>query len=209
MGYRIGIAPFAAYETKMYPLDLMKEVVRALCAHVENGGNFSRQGQIQVFLFGGGKREKEILDRLVQEVKEVQEVQEAQGVQGVQGVQKVQMANSQQPTANSQIENMCGRFGGLKEELEFMKTLDVMLCMDSGNLHMATLMGVKTVSVWGATHPKMGFAPEETVVVQDETLECRPCSVYGNKPCKYGDMRCMRGISPKAIVQKVLEVLEV
>jgi ADP-heptose:LPS heptosyltransferase len=46
----IGIAPFATYETKMYPLSLMKEVIQLLL-----------QDEVKVFLFGGGKNEVEQL----------------------------------------------------------------------------------------------------------------------------------------------------
>lgn len=46
----IGIAPFATYETKMYPLSLMKEVIQLLL-----------QDEVKIFLFGGGKNEVEQL----------------------------------------------------------------------------------------------------------------------------------------------------
>lgn len=46
----IGIAPFAAFEGKMYPLDLMKEVVKQLNSHGK------------LLFFGGGKKEVELLD---------------------------------------------------------------------------------------------------------------------------------------------------
>lgn len=49
----IGIAPFAAYKSKEYPLDLMKEVLKKL----DDKGNF------QVFLFGSAQ-EKDALDIL-------------------------------------------------------------------------------------------------------------------------------------------------
>ncbi|MEZ4968384.1 MAG: glycosyltransferase family 9 protein [Flavobacteriaceae bacterium] len=49
----IGIAPFAAFEGKMYPLDLMEKVVHAL--NETNG--------YRILLFGGGEREKDLLDK--------------------------------------------------------------------------------------------------------------------------------------------------
>ena len=153
----VGIAPFAAYETKMYPLDMMKKVVEGL-----------RAKGMKVFLFGGGAKEKAILQEW-----------ECDGVT-----------------------SMCGRLSGLKEELEFMSGLDLMIAMDSGNLHLASMMGVKTLSVWGATHPKAGFVPEESVVMEKD-CPCRPCSIYGNKPCRYGDLHCLRMIEPEEIVDLV------
>ena len=74
--------------------------------------------------------------------------------------------------------------------------------MDSSNMHMAALMGTRTISVWGATHPKAGFTawnqPDESII--QIPMDCRPCSIYGSKPCKKGNYPCMREITPEMIV---------
>ena len=91
-----------------------------------------------------------------------------------------------------------------------MSHLDVMLSMDSSNMHLASLTGTPVVSVWGATHPYagfMGWGQTEEYAVQIP-LDCRPCSVYGQKPCLRGDYACMRNIAPEAIVEKVEKVLK-
>ncbi|SMG43547.1 glycosyltransferase family 9 protein [Arenibacter troitsensis] len=49
----IGIAPFAAFNGKMYPLDLMEKVVHSL----------NKTSGFKILLFGGGEREKTILDK--------------------------------------------------------------------------------------------------------------------------------------------------
>ncbi len=50
----IGIAPFAAHNSKMYPLTLMAEVLREL----------DRSDKYRIFLFGGGKKEIAQLKKL-------------------------------------------------------------------------------------------------------------------------------------------------
>ena len=45
----------------------------------------------------------------------------------------------------------------LKKELILMSHLDVMISMDSANMHLASLTGIPVVSIWGATHPYAGF----------------------------------------------------
>lgn len=50
----LGIAPFAAYQSKMYPLSLMAEVIREL----------DKTDKYRIFLFGGGKKEIEQLKKL-------------------------------------------------------------------------------------------------------------------------------------------------
>jgi len=45
------------------------------------------------------------------------------------------------------------------QELVVISNLDVMLSMDSGNAHIAAMLDVKVITLWGATHPFAGFAP--------------------------------------------------
>ena len=93
----------------------------------------------------------------------------------------------------------------LREELEVIRGLRVMVTMDSANMHLASLVGTRVVSIWGATHSHLGFlgfGQKETDCVQRD-LPCRPCSTYGKKACRYGDYRCM-DIAPEEIVKKVI-----
>ena len=95
---------------------------------------------------------------------------------------------------------------GLKGELALMGQLDVMLSMDSANMHLASLVGTRVVSIWGGTHPYAGFLgwnqnPSDCVQLD---LPCRPCSVYGNKPCFRGDYACLNGITPGQIIEKLV-----
>ncbi len=99
---------------------------------------------------------------------------------------------------------------GLAADLDLMSQLDVMFSMDSANMHLASLVAVPVVSVWGATHPYAGFLgwnqkPENCVQLD---IPCRPCSVFGNKPCLRGDYACMQQIEPQQIVDKILEIIE-
>lgn len=97
----------------------------------------------------------------------------------------------------------------LEEELILMSHLDVMLSMDSANMHLASLTATPVVSIWGATHPFAGFMgwnqSADNAVQAD--IACRPCSIFGNKPCYRGDMACMKNISPEMIFNKVEQVL--
>lgn len=97
----------------------------------------------------------------------------------------------------------------LQEEMAVMKLMNLMLTMDSANMHLASLCGVKVVSIWGATHPYMGFYgygqdPEDAIVAN---LDCQPCSAYGNKPCRFRDYRCLTLITPETVCEKILNIL--
>lgn len=160
----IGIAPFAHYNSKTYPLDLMRNVVEQL----------AQDSTIKVLLLGGGKREKEKLNAMT--------------------------------LALTNVYNLAGiiSFG---KELQLISNLDVMVSMDSGNAHLAAMYGVKTITLWGATHPYAGFAPfnqpfENCLVSDREKYPLLPTSVYGNKKVEgYEDV--MRTITPKSIVSLI------
>jgi ADP-heptose:LPS heptosyltransferase len=93
-------------------------------------------------------------------------------------------------------------------ELDLMKNLDVMISMDSANMHMASFAGVKTVTIWGATHPYAGFGPYHTnnalhVQISKEELDCRPCTVFGKGTCRRGDFACMHWLTPEKVYQEI------
>lgn len=101
-------------------------------------------------------------------------------------------------------ESVAGRLS-LKEELELMRKLDVMICMDSANQHLSSLVGLRAISVWCATDPRIGFAgwkqrPED--IIQRHELRCRPCSCHGTNHCRYGNYAC-REINAETIVKQI------
>jgi len=57
----IGIAPFAQYNSKMYPLDLMEQVI----------ANLATKENLRVLLFGGGKKEVLILENIAKKYSNV------------------------------------------------------------------------------------------------------------------------------------------
>ncbi|GAA3761604.1 glycosyltransferase family 9 protein [Flavobacterium ginsengiterrae] len=160
----IGIAPFAQYDSKVYPLDLMKEVIEKL---VQNPAN-------KILLFGGGKKEIEILDSIAESFENVI--------------------------------NMAGKIK-FQQELQLISNLDVMLSMDSGNAHIAAMLGVKVITLWGSTHPYAGFLPfnqslENALTADRNKYPKLPTSVYGNKIVE-GYEDAMRTISPEKIVNSI------
>ncbi len=100
--------------------------------------------------------------------------------------------------------------GRMIDELGVMSRMDVMLSMDSANMHLASIVGVKVFSIWGATHPAAGFVgwrqTPDTFIQTD--MDCRPCSVYGNKKCMRGDYACLRRIDPNRVAEKIETALE-
>jgi len=164
----IGIAPFAQYNSKMYPIDLMEQVISSL----------SKLEGITIFLFGGGKKEVEILDEVAYKYPNTI--------------------------------NVAGKIK-LDQELNLISNLDLMLSMDSGNAHFGAMLGIKTLTIWGITHPFTGFAPfnqpfEYAILPDLEKYPNIPCSIYGNKVCEgYEDV--MRSISHQKITEKIIKTI--
>lgn len=102
------------------------------------------------------------------------------------------------------VVSMIGKLN-MRTELNLMSHLDVMLSMDSANMHLASLVNIPVISVWGATHPYAGFMGWKQLPVNTVQLDmqCRPCSVYGQKPCWRGDYACLWNIKPEQVIAKV------
>lgn len=164
----IGIAPFAQYESKVYPQDLMQQVIT----------NLASNDNTKIFLFGGGNKEIEILNSF---------------------------ANGKE-----NVINVAGKLK-LPQELDLISNLNVMLSMDSGNAHIAAMLGTNVITLWGATHPFAGFAPfhqpmENCLVSDREKFPLLPTSVYGNKKV-VGYEDAMRTIPVKSVIETINSIL--
>lgn len=163
---RIGIAPFAAYSGKMYPLNLMKGVIKELSK------NYS------IVLFGGGEKEVKVLNAFEAEFENVV--------------------------------NVAGKLS-LSDELSVISNLEAMLAMDSGNAHIAAMLGIKVITIWGVTHPYAGFLPfnqpnDYALVADRVKFPEIPTSIYGNKyPEGYEEVS--GSISPDVVINKIRSIL--
>lgn len=97
---------------------------------------------------------------------------------------------------------------GIRSDIDAMKSLKVMVSMDSANMHLASLAGTPVVSIWGATHPDAGFlgygqTVDNAVQISTDELECRPCSVFGNVPCHRGDWACLQNLGAEEVLSKL------
>ena len=112
-------------------------------------------------------------------------------------------------TVSDNVTIVAGRFD-LRKEVAILSLMDIMISMDSSNMHLAALAGIKTVSIWGGTHPATGFAPvgrqqHLKIGVLSEELECRPCTVYGKGKCKRKDVKykCLKDLSPALVYRRI------
>ena len=94
----------------------------------------------------------------------------------------------------------------LHTELKEMSRVKVMITMDSANMHLASLVGVPVISLWGVTHPNAGFlgyGQGIENVIQDESLSWRPSSIYGNKLGPKNNPTGFENITVKMVLYKI------
>ena len=96
------------------------------------------------------------------------------------------------------------------EELALISHLDLMVSMDSGNGHLAALFDVAVLTLWGVTHPCLGFAPfgqgpNAQLLPDLEKYPLIPTSVYGNKVPE-GYEQVMESIPVEAVIRKIKEL---
>ncbi len=116
---------------------------------------------------------------------------------------------------SEQLQLLAGRYEhcstvhlDLAAELALISRMECMISMDSANMHIAALSGIPVVSVWGATHPGMGFSAwaqpdENSIQVTVEELPCRPCTIYGKGFCRRNDFACMERINFDQVLKVV------
>ncbi|MGO1595546.1 MAG: glycosyltransferase family 9 protein [Sphingobacterium sp.] len=104
--------------------------------------------------------------------------------------------------------SLIGKYS-LRDELDIIAHLDLMISMDSSGMHMASLMGIPCLSIWGATHPYAGFLgygqAMENCIQADHPS--RPSSVYGNKPCLCDGIEAINLVESESIVKLLLKKL--
>ncbi|MCH5176233.1 MAG: glycosyltransferase family 9 protein [Prevotellaceae bacterium] len=161
----VGIAPFARYKNKTYPLPLMEQVVAKLSA----------DSDFRILLFSGGKTESE-------QLKEWQ--------------------NKYTNTVS-----VAKRFT-LADEVRLMSRLKVMVSMDSANMHMASLVGCRVISVWGSTTPRCGFLgwQQNKSDALATNCKCQPCTIAGSERCRCGDYHCLTNMTPDKIYNTIKEI---
>lgn len=93
----------------------------------------------------------------------------------------------------------------LPETVQLLQRANVLVSNDSAPIHFASLTNTPTIAVFGPTIPAFGFGPlaERSVILQNNTLPCRPCSHNGSKPCSIGTHECMTSISVEEVTKEV------
>lgn len=104
--------------------------------------------------------------------------------------------------------NCCGKYS-LHQSASILKQSHAVLTNDTGLMHIAAALRKPILSIWGSTVPAFGmypYLPTEnglSVMVENQSLKCRPCSKLGFSQCPKGHFKCMMDIDPTEVAVKL------
>ena len=99
----------------------------------------------------------------------------------------------------------------LFDQIKLISNLNLMISMDSFNGHLAANAGIPVITIWGMTHPFLGFSPFlqpdlNQILIDRNKFNLIPTSVYGKKIPK-GYENAFRTISPLTILERANKIL--
>ncbi|MBT3478478.1 MAG: glycosyltransferase family 9 protein [Candidatus Marinimicrobia bacterium] len=113
-------------------------------------------------------------------------------------------------SADSTVIDVHGKTN-LRESLAIVSQAEFVLGSDTGFLHAGEALGIPAITLLGPTSRETGAGVflEESQVVQNEDIWCRPCSQNGSTPCYRKKQYCMTKIEPEHVSSAVSKVLAI
>lgn len=112
------------------------------------------------------------------------------------------------------IYNACGKFN-LNESAWLVKNARVVVSNDTGLMHVAASYKKPLISLWGNTSPEMGMFPYYgnntlkgsyeplSVIFENKSIKCHPCSKIGYDKCPKGHFHCMNNLNMNELSEKI------
>jgi heptosyltransferase-2 len=93
----------------------------------------------------------------------------------------------------------------IAELTELISQCSFFISGDTGPMHIAEAAGIPLVMLAGSSVSEFGFYPvnSNSVVQENNSLSCRPCSHIGRSSCPKRHFKCMIDISPDNIVAQI------
>ena len=92
---------------------------------------------------------------------------------------------------------------------ELIRRSNLLITNDSAPQHLASAVDTPTITIFGPTVPAFGFGPlaQDSTVVGHDSLACRPCDRHGPRRCPLVHWKCMREVTPREVMERVLGIL--
>jgi len=92
----------------------------------------------------------------------------------------------------------------LEQLIDELRQCRLLLTNDTGTMHLAALLGVPTVAIFGSTEPRLTGPLGDRHVVLRHHVECSPCFL---RKCPI-DFRCMKAVSVQEVADAVMSILQ-
>ena len=104
--------------------------------------------------------------------------------------------------------NLCNDNDALQSAAD-MKMCKAIVCNDSGLMHLASAVKVPAAVILGSTVEEFGFTSyiNKNIIIENNSLSCRPCSHIGKDHCPKGHFKCMSDISPEFVFENITKLL--
>ena len=97
----------------------------------------------------------------------------------------------------------------------FQTVADMKKCMlivtnDTGLMHAAAAVGIPLISIFGSSVKEFGFSPYgiKNLILENNSLNCRPCSHIGRSECPKGHFKCMKELTPQLVFNQLQNFLK-
>ena len=107
-------------------------------------------------------------------------------------------------TKEKKVYDLCDQLE-IEDLVSLMKRCSLVICGDTGPMHIAEAFNIPVVMMAGSSVKEFGFYPQngKAVVLENNSLTCRPCSHYGKPKCPKGHFKCMRELTPESIITNI------
>ncbi len=92
----------------------------------------------------------------------------------------------------------------LEELISELRNCRALLTNDTGTMHLAALLGVPVVAIFGSTEPQLTGPLGENHLIVRHHVECSPCFL---RECPI-DFRCMKEVTTQEVVNAMMSILQ-
>jgi heptosyltransferase-2 len=120
---------------------------------------------------------------------------------------EAELCESLAKQSNSQ--SLAGKLS-LLESFDFIGECCLVLSNDSGGQHLAAAAGVPVITIFGPTTLDLGFRPwiNDSNIIENKSLKCRPCGKHGHQQCPLGTHECMKSIDPTEVYTNIVQMIQ-
>jgi len=107
-------------------------------------------------------------------------------------------------TKEKKVYDLCDRLE-IEDLVSLIKRSSLVICGDTGPMHIAEALNIPTIMLAGSSVKEFGFYPqnEKAVVLENNSLTCRPCSHFGKPKCPKGHFKCMKELTPESVIKNI------